>query len=153
MTHNLYQSQSYWAVTHLLISGLLWSWVPQTGELIHCLLNLKFFHSRICLHQAATPSTLAPMKSSKWLLLSGTGLESSLGQPISLVMMILVHRGLFAYVFWPRAFTQRSKSESQQHCPLVPRFHLVKIHLGPQNLWQPGCREMRRTKENVPWQT
>lgn len=136
MTHNLYQPRSYWALTQLLISGLIGSWVPQTGELIYCLLNLKFFfHSRSCLHQAVTPATLPLSKSSKWLLLSATGPESSLGQPISLATMILFIVDCLwtaCQCVWSRAFTLRSKSESQQCCPLVPSFHLVKIPLGPQ---------------------
>lgn len=132
MTRNLYQPRSYWAPTHLLISGLNWSWGTQTGELMCCFLNLKsFFYSRSCLHQAVTPATLL-LKSSQWLLLLATGPESSLNQSTSLGTMILVHRGLFANVSWSRASKLRSKYESQQCCPLAPSSNLVKNHMGSQ---------------------
>lgn len=133
MTRNLYQPRSYWALTHLLISGLNWSWGPQTGELMCCLLNLKsFFHSRSCLHQAVTPATLLLLKSSQWPLLSAAGPESSLNQSTSLGTMILVHCGLFANVSWSRASKLRSKYESQRCCPLAPSSDLVKNHMGSQ---------------------
>lgn len=157
MTHNLYQPRSYWALTQLLISGLIGSWVPQTGELIYCLLNLKFFfHSRSCLHQAVTPATLPLSKSSKWLLLSATGPESSLGQPISLATMILVHRGLSVDCL-PMCLVKSIHTEVQVWITTVlsscPQFPPGQDSPGSSGLWQPGYREMWRTKENVPWQT
>lgn len=145
MTRNLYQPWSYWALTHLLISGLIWSWGPQTGELMCCLLNLKFFfHSRSCLHQAVRPATLLLLKSSKWPLLSGPGPVFSLGT------MILAHRGLFANV------------SCLEHPNWGPSLnHSGGVLLPPAPTWSritwvlrwPGYRKVWRTKDNVPWQT
>lgn len=130
MTRNLYHLWSCWALTHFLISGLVWSWGPQTGELIYCLLNLKFFfHSRSYLHQAVTPATLTPREGSKWLLLSATGPECCLGQPISLGRMILVHRGLFV----DRPGREHSQwGPSWNHSSAIPSLYLFEIHPGPQ---------------------